>query len=135
MVACVLMVLGLLRLGNLTRLFSHAVLRGFTNAAAITIGLSQMDSLLGFNIPSLDYTFQEVQYIISHLSDTDVPTLVSKHGDGFGQEIDFTLVFSDRLVFYLVQIMGLGSLALLFAFSQSKELISRRSILWSKRLK
>jgi len=77
MVSCVLMVLGLLRLGNLTRLFSHAVLRGFTSAAAITIGMSQIDSLLGLTMPSLDYTYQEAQYLVQHLQSTNIPTMAS----------------------------------------------------------
>jgi sulfate permease, SulP family len=42
--------LGLLRAGRLTDLLSHAVISGFTSAAAIVIATSQLDKLLGVSI-------------------------------------------------------------------------------------
>jgi len=43
--------LGLFRLGFLVNFLSHPVVSGFTSAAALIIGLSQLKSLLGINIP------------------------------------------------------------------------------------
>ncbi len=43
--------LGLFRLGFLVNFLSHPVVSGFTSAAALIIGLSQLKSLLGIDIP------------------------------------------------------------------------------------
>ena len=43
--------LGLFRLGFLVNFLSHPVVSGFTSAAALIIGLSQLKNLLGINIP------------------------------------------------------------------------------------
>ena len=42
---------GLLNLGALTNLLSHPVLSGFTSGAALIIGMSQVRSLLGLDLP------------------------------------------------------------------------------------
>jgi len=44
-------VMGIARLGFLTNFLSHPVVSGFTSAAALIIGLSQLKHLLGVNIP------------------------------------------------------------------------------------
>ncbi|MGH1346155.1 MAG: SulP family inorganic anion transporter [Nannocystales bacterium] len=44
-------VMGLLRAGFLVNFLSHPVVSGFTSAAALIIGLSQLGHLLGVNIP------------------------------------------------------------------------------------
>ena len=44
------LLLGLFRLGFLVNFLSHPVISGFTSAAALIIGLSQLKSLLGINI-------------------------------------------------------------------------------------
>jgi sulfate transporter 4 len=45
-------VMGLLRLGFVTIFLSHAVVSGFTSAAAIIIGLSQVKYIFGYDIPN-----------------------------------------------------------------------------------
>ncbi|SES31836.1 SulP family inorganic anion transporter [Salisediminibacterium halotolerans] len=50
MVGVIQLLLGLLRLGAVTKYISHAVISGFTSAAAIIIAFSQMDSLLGTDL-------------------------------------------------------------------------------------
>ncbi|MGB4846767.1 MAG: solute carrier family 26 protein [Saprospiraceae bacterium] len=47
--------LGVLKLGFLVNFLSHPVITGFTSAAAIIIGLSQLKNLLGINITSNQY--------------------------------------------------------------------------------
>ena len=47
----ILIALGVARLGFLVNFVSHSVVSGFTSAAALVIGISQLKSLLGFNIP------------------------------------------------------------------------------------
>jgi SulP family sulfate permease len=45
-------ILGLLRMGFIVNFLSHAVISGFTSAAAIVIGLSQLKHLLGIKLSS-----------------------------------------------------------------------------------
>lgn len=51
MVGVIQLGMGLARLGFLVNFLSHPVVSGFTSAAALIIGLSQLKHLLGFNIP------------------------------------------------------------------------------------
>ncbi len=52
MVGVIQFLLGIFRLGFLVNFLSHPVISGFTSAAALIIGLSQLKHLLGINIPS-----------------------------------------------------------------------------------
>lgn len=51
MVGVIQLVMGIGRLGFLTNFLSHPVISGFTSAAALIIGFSQLKHLLGVNIP------------------------------------------------------------------------------------
>jgi sulfate permease, SulP family len=50
--------LGMLKAGYLVNFLSHPVLKGFTLAAAIVIGSSQISKALGFKIPSHEYVYE-----------------------------------------------------------------------------
>ncbi|WP_070119310.1 SulP family inorganic anion transporter [Bacillus marinisedimentorum] len=52
MVGVIQLLLGVLRLGFIVNFLSHAVISGFTSAAAIIIGLSQLKHLLGVKLES-----------------------------------------------------------------------------------
>src|SRR5690625_3208149 len=52
MIGVIQFLMGVLRLGFLVNFLSHAVISGFTSAAAIIIGLSQLKHLLGISIES-----------------------------------------------------------------------------------
>ncbi len=52
MVGLIQLLLGVFQLGFLVNFLSHPVISGFTSAAALIIGLSQLKHLLGINIPS-----------------------------------------------------------------------------------
>ncbi len=58
MVGLIQFVMGLLRLGFFINFFSHAVISGFTSAAAIVICLSQLGHLLGVKLPFRQSMFQ-----------------------------------------------------------------------------
>ena len=53
LVGLVQLIMGLLRLGIITNFLSHPVLSGFTSAAAIIIGYSQFDNLVGADVHGL----------------------------------------------------------------------------------
>ncbi len=67
--------LGAARLGFLANFLSHPVLRGFTMAAAIVIGLSQMKHLLGIEISSSNLVVDTVLGIADRASAIHVETL------------------------------------------------------------
>ncbi|MBP8001270.1 MAG: solute carrier family 26 protein [Chloroflexi bacterium] len=73
LVALIQVGMGLVRLGFLVNFMSHPVLSGFTSAAALVIGFSQLKHLLGLSIPNLDF-FPLVWYALSHLSETNLIT-------------------------------------------------------------
>jgi sulfate permease, SulP family len=66
---------GLIRLGFLINFFSHAVISGFTSAAAIIIALSQVKHLLGISLGNEQSVFLLVGDIIRHAGTTNIPTL------------------------------------------------------------
>lgn len=60
MVGIFQMSLGLLRLGVLVNFLSHPVVIGFTNAAAIIIGTSQLGKLFGVSVETSEHTYETV---------------------------------------------------------------------------
>ena len=72
----VLFVMGVLRAGFLVNFLSHPVVAGFTSAAAIVIGFSQLKHLLGVNIPRTHYFYEQVVYAAEHILESNVYTLI-----------------------------------------------------------
>jgi SulP family sulfate permease len=72
LVAIIQFVMGLVRLGFLVNFLSHPVLAGFTSAAAIVIGFSQLKHILGYAVPRTDYFYESVLYTVEHLRQTDL---------------------------------------------------------------
>ena len=71
LVGVVQFVMGVVRLGFLVNFLSHPVLSGFTSAAAIVIGFSQLKHLLGFSVPRTEYFYEQVLYTLQHLTQTN----------------------------------------------------------------
>ncbi len=69
------LVLGLARLGAIVNLLSAPVVVGFTNAAALIIGLSQVNKLLGVPMPRSDSFVADVWLVVTQLGTTHLPTL------------------------------------------------------------
>lgn len=66
--------LGAIRLGFLANFLSYPIVTGFTSAAAVIISVSQLPYLLGFAIPRELSLFAKLEYTLSHLSQTHLPT-------------------------------------------------------------
>ena len=64
--------LGLLRLGNITQLLSHEVLAGFTTAAAIIIGSSQVKYVLGVQVGRHHYPIGTLVEVLSKVPSANV---------------------------------------------------------------
>lgn len=75
MVGVVHLVLGVGRLGFVVNFLSHSVLVGFTAAAAIIIGFSQVKHVLGISIPSTERFHETLLEVIGGLGGTHSLTL------------------------------------------------------------
>lgn len=76
MVGIIQITLGVFRLGVVVSFLSHPVIVGFTNAAAIIIGLSQLNKLFGVSMGRSERFLQDVWRMLEQIGDTHLPTLV-----------------------------------------------------------
>ncbi|MDP2833846.1 MAG: SulP family inorganic anion transporter [Pseudomonadota bacterium] len=67
--------LGLFKLGAVVNFLSHPVIVGFTNAAALIIGLSQVSKLFGVPMGRSAHFLQDIWGVALQLGDTHWPTL------------------------------------------------------------
>ncbi len=70
------LLLGIFKLGSIVNFISHPVIAGFINAAAIIIGLSQLNKLMGVTTSRSDYFLQDIWGVVSQAGYTHLPTLV-----------------------------------------------------------
>ena len=75
MVGVCQLALGLLRIGFVVNFLSHAVVSGFTSAAAILIGLSQLKYLLGIPLPRRASILDSVREAVQSIHATHPATL------------------------------------------------------------
>ena len=75
MVGIIQFALGALKLGTIVNFVSHPVILGFMNAAAIIIGLSQLDMLLGIPKGRSDSFLKDIWEMATYLPMTHLPTL------------------------------------------------------------
>jgi len=75
MVGGLQLIFGLFRMGFLVNFLSQPVISGYTSAAAIIIGLSQLKHLLGVNMPSSNLIHEIIGNTASHIRGTHVITL------------------------------------------------------------
>lgn len=75
MVGVIQVGLGVFRLGVVVNFLSHPVIVGFTNAAAIIIGLSQLNKVLGVSMPRSEHFMQDIWAVLQQVGDTHLPTL------------------------------------------------------------
>ena len=76
MVGAIQLTLGAFKLGVVVSFLSHPVIVGFTNAAAIIIGLSQLNKLFGISIGRSEHFLQDVWSMLQQVGDTHLPTLL-----------------------------------------------------------
>ena len=76
MVGVLRLTLGVLSLGAVVNLLSSPVIVGFTNAAALIIGLSQLSKVLGVPFPRTESYLADLWRVIRQIPDTHLPTLM-----------------------------------------------------------
>ena len=75
MVGVLRFLLGALQLGAVVNLLSSPVIVGFTNAAALIIGLSQLSKVLGVPFPRTENYLADLWRVVRQIPDTHLPTL------------------------------------------------------------
>lgn len=75
LVGLVQFLMGVFRLGFMMSFVSHAVIVGFTNAAALIIASTQIPSLLGIKVGQHELVFETFADIAKNLLSTHLPTL------------------------------------------------------------
>jgi len=68
--------LATLRLGGLVNLLSHPVVTGFTAAAAIIIGTSQLQHVLGFSVPGGKSVLGTFHFVIDNIDESHALSIV-----------------------------------------------------------
>ena len=67
--------LGLFKLGAIVNLLSSPVIVGFTNAAALIIGLSQLSKIIGVPFPRSDFYLADLWGVVGQIGASHWPTL------------------------------------------------------------
>lgn len=75
LVGAIQLALGFFRLGVLVNFLSHPVIAGFSSAAAIVIGLSQLDKVLGVPRPRSDFFLADVWGVLAQAGEAHWPTV------------------------------------------------------------
>jgi SulP family sulfate permease len=75
MVGVFQLVLGVFKLGVVVNFLSHPVIVGFTNAAAMIIGLSQVNKLMGVPMGRSESFIKDIWGVFQLVGDTHLPTL------------------------------------------------------------
>ncbi len=91
MVGAIQFLMGVFRLGFLVNFLSHPVISGFTSAAAIIIGLSQLKHLLGIKIPNSEHAHEIVLAAVEHIGETNLIAF------GIGLAAIFVIKFSKKI--------------------------------------
>ncbi len=75
LVGLIQFLMGVVKLGFLVNFLSHPVLAGFTSAAAIVIGFSQLKHLLGISMPRSENFIEQVLAAVEHAPETNGITM------------------------------------------------------------
>jgi sulfate permease, SulP family len=76
LVGIIQLLLGVFKLGVIVNFLSHPVIVGFTNAAAIIIGLSQISKLFGVPMGRSEHFINDIVGVLGLIGDTHIPTLL-----------------------------------------------------------
>ena len=75
MVGVLRLALGIFKLGSIVNLLSSPVIVGFTNAAALIIGLSQLSKVIGVPFPRTDSYLADLWRVLEQIPELHWPTL------------------------------------------------------------
>lgn len=118
MVGILRLALGLLSLGAVVNLLSSPVIVGFTNAAALIIGLSQLSKVLGVPFPRTDSYLADLWRVFAQIAETHLPTLLFAAGAWI--LIDVLKRQFPRLPGVLVAVLAATLISALISFEQKE---------------
>ncbi len=117
-VGCFQFLLGFFKLGVIVNFLSHPVIVGFTNAAAMVIGLSQLSKIFGVSMPGqpADHFLTRIVGVLQQLGDTHIPSLIM----GLSA---FTIMFlmkkyTPKIPGVLVAVMGTTIISYIISFEE-----------------
>lgn len=76
LVGAIQLAMGIFRLGFLTNFMSHPVISGFTSAAALIIGFSQLKHLVGIDLPRTENIAITLWFTISQIGNINLAAMV-----------------------------------------------------------
>ncbi|MCG8338819.1 MAG: SulP family inorganic anion transporter, partial [Proteobacteria bacterium] len=76
LVGVIQLAMGVFRLGFMTNFLSHPVISGFTSAAALIIGFSQLKHIVGINLPRSENILKTIYLTFQQASDINPVTLI-----------------------------------------------------------
>lgn len=76
MVGILRLILGIFRLGSIVNLLSSPVIVGFTNAAALIIGLSQLSKIIGVPFPRTENYLADLWRVLEQISQLHIYTVL-----------------------------------------------------------
>ena len=76
LVGLVQLTLGAFKLGVMVNFLSHPVIVGFTNAAALIIGLSQLNKIFGVSMGRSEHFIHDIWGVLLQVGDIHIPTLL-----------------------------------------------------------
>jgi len=76
MVGVIQLLMGVFKIGAISKYISHAVISGFTSAAAIIIGMSQLEKLIGVEIEASKNVFLILAEIAVRINEIHLPTFI-----------------------------------------------------------
>lgn len=115
-VGLVQFLMGVFRMGFLVNFLSHPVLSGFTSAAAIIIGASQIKNLLGISLPRTNYVHEIVSGLAQQLSEIDPITTAI----GIGSIVAIILIRKWKKTFPSALFVVIAGTLVTFGFNLSR---------------
>jgi SulP family sulfate permease len=88
--------MGVFKVGFLVNFLSHPVLSGFTSAAALVIGFSQLKHILGFSIPRSEHLHETVFFAARNIAQTN-PVVLGLGTAGIGILLYFKFALGKQL--------------------------------------
>lgn len=116
MVGVLRLALGLFKLGSIVNLLSSPVIVGFTNAAALIIGLSQLSKIIGVPFPRSDRYLADLWHVVEQAGATHWPTLLFAVG-AYGLIVGLRRV-APKLPGVLIAVLAATAAAGLIDFEQ-----------------
>lgn len=116
MVGVLRLSLGLFKLGAIVNLLSSPVIVGFTNAAALIIGLSQLSKIIGVPFPRSDRYLADLWHVVEQAGATHWPTLLFALG-AYGLIVGLRK-FAPTLPGVLIAVLAATAIASLIDFER-----------------